>query len=50
MQRLEKPDTSTIRQEAGNILNKNLAIGYENSIAFLILSNKKNLGQNSEII
>ena len=34
MQRLEKLDTSTIKQEIGNILNKNLAIGRKNSIAF----------------
>mgnify|MGYP004514605519 CR=1 FL=1 len=35
MQRLEKLDTSTIKQEVGNILNKNLAIGRKDSIAFL---------------
>lgn len=29
MQRLEKLDTSTIKQEVGNILNKNLAIGHK---------------------
>lgn len=34
MQRLERPDSLTIRQEVGNILNKNLAIGCKNSIAF----------------
>lgn len=33
MQRLEKPNTSTIKQEVGNILKKR-AIGHKNSIAF----------------
>lgn len=49
MQRLEKQDSLTIRQEAGNTLNKNLAIGRKNSIAFKFWPNK-NLGFYSEII
>lgn len=34
MQRLERLDISTIKQEVGNILNKKRAIGRKNSIAF----------------
>ena len=34
MQRLERLDISTIKQEVGNILNKKRAIGRKNLIAF----------------
>ncbi len=34
MQRLEKLDSSIIKPEVGNILNKNELLGIKNSIAF----------------
>ena len=40
MQRLEKLDTSTIKQEVGNILNKNMSYRKLNSIAFYFWQNK----------